>query len=123
MPALAWENLDDFLGLGDFAVEAVLFVNNALRAPINVIFDEQYFNAELGEYDMATASPHFTCKASDVVGVKKYDKALIGATRVGASWVGGQWYEIEHDPKPDGTGMAVVHMFLSTAPSQSNTED
>ena len=99
MPAPAWERLDDFLRVEDFAVLAVFQpAGGVARAPVAVIFDEPFLNAELGEYDLNTGVPRATCKEADVAGLKKHDGCLIGGMR----------FLLDHDPQPDGTGMAVV---------------
>ena len=99
MPAPAWENLDDFLSTDDFATLAIFTPAGGQPRPgVAVIFDEPVMNAESGEYDFAAAEPRFTCKEADVVGLKKHDGCVIG----------GKEYELERDPHPDGTGMAVV---------------
>ena len=99
MPAPAWEDLEDFLSVDDFATVARFATVSGARAVMG-IFDEPYFNAETGEYDMATGEPRFTCKEADVIGVKRDDGCLIH----------GVFYRVDHDPYPDGTGMAVVKL-------------
>jgi len=103
MRAPAWERLDDFLSEDDFAVRAVFIPEGGKgvpRNPVTVIFDEPYYNAEMGEYDMATGEPRVTCKASDVAGLKKHDACMIDGVR----------FVLDHDPYPDGTGMATVKL-------------
>lgn len=98
----AWERLDDFLSPNDFG-DLVTFTpaGGVARAPIAAIFDEPTWNAEAGEYDFVGGEPRLTCKASDVVGLKKHDGATIASAP-------GVAYALAHDPHPDGTGMAVV---------------
>lgn len=98
MPAPAWEDLDEFLALDEFATTATFTtMGNQVRQVVG-IFDEAYFNADIGEYDIATAEPRFTCKQAQVAGLKKHDGCSIGGVQ----------YTLDHDPHPDGTGMAVV---------------
>lgn len=100
----AWENLDDFLSPKDFA-DSVTFtpVGGSARAPINAIFDEPTFDSQLGEYVASSGEPRITCKASDVVGIKKHDAAIIAS-------LPGVDFDVVSDPDPDGTGMAVVRL-------------
>lgn len=103
MTAPTWEDLDEFLSVDDFATVA-RFVTEAGDQQVIGIFDEPYFNVELGEYDMATGEPRFTCNEADVLGVRRNDECIIS----------GVSYCVDHDPHPDGTGIAVVK--LSRAP-------
>lgn len=103
MPAPAWEDLDAFLSLDDFGVPAVFIPDKgegAPRDPVPVIFDEPYFNADLGEYDMSTGEPRVTGKEVDFAGLKKFDVCIVADVR----------FTLDHDPKPDGTGMAIITM-------------
>lgn len=102
MPAPSWEDLDAFLSTDDFAVEAIFIPSETgvPRAPVRVIFDEPYLNAETGEYDMASGEPRATCKESDIAGIRKNDACDIGGVR----------FLLDHDPYPDGTGMACVKL-------------
>lgn len=101
MPAPAWESLGDFLSLDDFATPVRVTQADGATRTINCIFDEPYYNAELGEYDMASGEPRLTCKESDAAGLKKHDQCVVH----------GAEYELMHDPYPDGTGMAVVKLM------------
>lgn len=92
------EFIDDFADVVTIAPKG--------RAPFDVlgIFDEKYLNAAAGEFDMAAARPRLTCVAADVAGLKKYTSVLINKTP----------YYFDHDPHPDGNGMAVVFLALDT---------
>jgi len=104
MPAPAWENLDDFLSTDDFADLATFTpAGGAARPPVPGIFDEPYFDRQLGEYTQGMGEPRFTCKASDVVGIRKHDECTIAGEP-------GVKYELVSDPDPDGTGMATVRL-------------
>jgi len=101
MPAPAWENLDDFLSTDDFATTATFTRENGQVIPgVRVIFDEPGFNAQTGEYDIAALQPRVTCKWGDVSTLKKNDAAVID----------GIAYLLDHNPHPDGTGMAVIKL-------------
>src|SRR5690606_35376931 len=105
----AWETLDDFLSLDDFAVLAIFVpAGGVAREPVPVIFDEPYVNAETGEYDMAAGEPRVTCKAVDVIGLKKNDECVIVERRQDGTLLEVARYVLDHDPYPDGTGMAGV---------------
>jgi len=104
MPAPAWENLDDFLSVDDFAIVATFTRQGSGQVrQVRGIFDEQYVDADLGEYTMDTGEPRLTCKEADVVGLKKHDACTIAG-------IPGVNYELSHDPVPDGTGTAVVRL-------------
>jgi len=111
MPAPAWENLDDFLSTDDFAFFAT-FVPNAgtgePRSPVPGIFDEPACNAEAGEFDAAVSEPKFTCKASDVVGIRKNDRCIVSRRLPNGSLEEIGRYLLDHDPHPDGAGLASV---------------
>lgn len=102
MPHPAWDNLDVFLNPDDFGVQAIFTPQggNGTAFPANVIFDEPFYDAKLGEYLMDAAEPRCTAKESDVAGLKKYDLATIAGIRL----------YLTHDPLPDGVGMAVVKL-------------
>ncbi|QAU22883.1 hypothetical protein EO087_01845 [Dyella sp. M7H15-1] len=99
----AWDNLDEFLDPDDFAI-MVTFVSTpdgsatGVQRKLPVIFDDPHYDQDLGEYLMNASEPRCTCKAVDVIGFKKRDRAMID----------GRAYLLEHDPQPDGVGMAVV---------------
>lgn len=100
----SWENLDVFLQLdtvGGFGSTATVQFADASERSINGIFDEPYLNAQLGEYEVDDAQPRFTCKAADVVGVKRGDYLL---------FANGQKYFVMSYPQQDGTGMAVLKL-------------
>jgi len=101
MHAPAWENLDDFLSTDDFATLATFTrVNGQVIPGVRVLFDEPGFNAQTGEYDIAARQPRVTCKWRDVSALKKNDSVVID----------GVAYLLDHDPHPDGVGMAVIEL-------------
>ncbi len=99
MPAPAWENPADFLDPGDFGTKAD-FVTEAGRAIPGVagIFDDAVMSAETGEYNLAAGIPRFTCTFASVAMLKKGDTAKID----------GRDFMLMHNPRPDGTGWAVL---------------
>ena len=100
MPNPAWENLDDFLQPDDFATTAsITLLDNSVIEVVG-IFDDPYLHAELGEYDLDSSAPRFTCKEVDVVNVQR------GCTVV----IGGITYDVLTWPKSDGVGMAMLQL-------------
>ncbi|WP_036041602.1 head-tail joining protein [Bradyrhizobium yuanmingense] len=104
MPSPAWENLDDFLNVDDFATTAT-FTNSdgQVSQPVACIFDDPYFDKQLGEYSATEGEPRITCKEVDVVGVKKHHECTIAS-------MPGRTYHVVHDVKFDGTGTCVVYL-------------
>lgn len=104
MPSPAWEDLDTFFDVDDFATTAT-FTRDGGQAspPVRCIFDDPYFDKQLGEYSGTEGDPRITCKAVDVAGVKKHDECVIAS-------MPGRKYTVIHDPKFDGTGTCVVYM-------------
>lgn len=103
MPAPAWENLDDFLDLdtdGGFAFSAVIQFRDNTSKTVSVIFDDPYFDAQIGEYAADTSSPRITGKESDLGRVRRGDTITIA----------GETFLATASAEPDGTGTAVVHM-------------
>lgn len=100
MPAPAWEDLDEFLDPDEFADVAVITLQGGDTLQVTGIYDDPYLNAELGEYDMDTSRPRFTCAEADVVGVTRGDIAVID----------GQEFDILSSPQSDGTGMAILDL-------------
>lgn len=106
MPKPAWENLDDFLATDDdggFAISAIIRFQDGTQKTVTVIYDEPYFNAQLGEYDADASQPRITGKESDLVGVRRGDLVQIDGTT----------YESLTSYQPDGTGMAMVSLAVS----------
>jgi len=111
MPAPAWENLDDFLSLDEFAALATFIPDGGVaRDPVAVIFDEPHSNAEAGEFDMDMSEPGVTCKEVDTVGIRKGDTCVISERQADGTVVAKGRYVLDHDPYPDGTGMALVKL-------------
>lgn len=106
MSAPAWDDIDEFLDPDDFAVVATFRAQRGEGTPFtaNVVFDEPFVDAQLGEYLMDAPRPRCTCKASDVATLKKHDTAVIHGIALA----------LAHDPLPDGTGMAIVELYRDT---------
>lgn len=103
MPAPSWENLDDFFmddTGGGFAFPAVIHSQKGWTRTINAIFDDPYFNSQIGEYEAETSSPRITAKESDVEGILRGDTIIVA----------GETFDVLGSPEQDGTGTAVVRM-------------
>lgn len=98
----AWDNLDDFLQMDDFAVQAVIVQGGVTRPAIPCIFDEPYLNAQIGEFEMDSSQPRIHAKEADLIGVRR------GATCT----VAGKTYAVMDAPKPDGNGMAILKLAI-----------
>lgn len=99
MPSPAWDDLDAFVDADDFAVPAVIVASGVTRR-VNVIFDDPYLDAQVGEYDHTTSEPRATAKETDVVGVRRGDTLTINR----------HLWDILDVPRPDGTGFAVIRL-------------
>jgi len=100
MPKASWEDLDVFLNTDEFAVPVTLQLQDKTERQINAIFDDPYLNAELGEYEFDTNRPRLTCKESDLAGVTRGDKVVIGSIT----------YDVLSGPQSDGTGLAMLEL-------------
>ncbi len=100
MPGPAWDNLDAFLQSDDFAEKVIVTLQGGVSREISAIFDEPYFNTQIGEYEADASMPRLTCKASDVADMEAKDSVQIG----------GRTYYLLTGPQPDGTGMAVLSL-------------
>lgn len=100
MPKPAWDDLDAFLDGDEFAVKATIRLQEGGTRVVLGIFDDPYLNAQLGEYELDTARPRFTCKEADVIGVQRGDLVDID----------GRTYDVLTGAQPDGTGMALLDL-------------
>ena len=102
----SWENLNDFLQpetAGGFAVPAVLsFQGSTVQRQISGIFDDPYFDAQLGEYVADASAPRFTCRMVDVADARRGDYLTVN----------GKTYSIMSAPQGDGTGIAVLRLEI-----------
>lgn len=102
MPTPAWDDLNIFVSVDDFAIEATVHRQDGDPSTVVGIFDDPYMNAQLGEYELDTSRPRFTCKESDVIGVLRGDMVHIN----------GRVYDVLSSAQPDGIGMAVLELAL-----------
>ena len=100
MPGPSWDNLDAFLSLDDFAVEAVVTPQEGVPRSIRGIFDEPYLNTQLGEYEADSSDPRLMCKQTDVVDLRDMDQVKIN----------GRTFYLLTNPQNDGTGLAVLRL-------------
>lgn len=100
MPAPEWEDLSAFLDEEEFAVRVEVTRSDGAVLTFSGIYEDQYMDAQLGEYLMDSTRPRVWCKQVDVPGVKK------GATCV----VDGVAYDVMTEPQGDGTGMAMLEL-------------
>lgn len=102
MPKPAWEDLDAFLNVDEFAVSATVTFQDGTTMAVRGIFDDPYLNAELGEYELDSSRPRLTCKEADVIDVRRGDTVTID----------GRVYDVLTTAQPDGTGMAQLEMAV-----------
>ena len=100
MPSPAWEDLDDFLDVDDFATAAVIHFQAGGERPVVGNFDDPYLNARAGEHEEDTTKPTLNIKESDAVGIRRLDWLVIN----------GKTYDIMTGAQPDGTGMAIIEL-------------
>ena len=104
----SWENLDDFLQLDDdggFATPAVIQFQDGGTRTVNVLFDDPYLKAELGEYEADTSEPRISGKETDLAGVRRGDVVTVA----------GETFDVLTSPQADGTGWALVTMARQDA--------
>lgn len=94
----AWDNLDDFLQLDDFAVPAVVQFQAGGSRAIKGVFNDPSLSAKLGGYDRDDNQVTLTVTASDAAGVRRGDVVTVA----GAS------YDVLTTPRGDGAGMAAI---------------
>ncbi|KAA0014426.1 hypothetical protein F0A17_01895 [Billgrantia pellis] len=100
MPAPDWENLDYFLDEEEFATAVTVTRADGTVLSLSGIYEDQYLDAQLGEYRMDTESPRLWCKQSDVPGVNRGDTCAVD----------GITYDVMTAPQGDGTGMAMLDL-------------
>ena len=100
MPSPAWDNLDAFLQVDDFASVARVTPQGGVSRDLTGIFDEPFFNTQIGEFELDASQPRLNCKAADVADLKAKDLVEIN----------GQAYYLLTNPQYDGTGMAVLSL-------------
>lgn len=102
MPAPEWEDLDAFLDEGEFATTVTVTREDGLALAFSGIYEDQYLDAQLGEYRMDSERPRVWCKQADVPGVSRGDTCVVG----------GATYDVMTAPQGDGTGMAMLDLAV-----------
>lgn len=100
MPAPDWEDLDAFLDEEEFATPVSVTRADGVVLTLSGIYEDQYLDAQLGEYRMDHERPRVWCKQSDVPGVRKGDTCTVD----------GITYDVMTEPQGDGTGMAMLEL-------------
>lgn len=100
MSSPAWEDLDVFLQLDDFAVRAVIHFQAGGTRQVNGILDDPYQMAAAGGYERDQVRPTFQLKETDTPGVHRGDWVIVQ----------GRTYDIMTAPQGDGTGMSMFEL-------------
>jgi hypothetical protein len=96
----AWDDLDEFLSLDDFAVPAVIQLGSGSSRTVNVLFDDPTRTARLGDYDRDRVNPTAFGKLSDFAGVHARDVLMVD----------GRTFDVIKEPMGDGNGMATLEL-------------
>lgn len=102
MPAPDWEDLNDFLDEKEFATAVTITRADGVVLTLSGIYEDQYMDAQLGEYVMDTTRPRVWCKQLDVSGVQRGDICEVD----------GVTYDVMGQPQSDGTGMAMLDLAV-----------
>lgn len=100
MSSPAWEDLDVFFQLDDFAVKAVITLKSGGTRQVNGILDDPYLMASAGSYEHDQVKPTFQMKETDTAGIHRFDTIVIQ----------GRTYDILTAPQGDGTGMSFLEL-------------
>lgn len=104
----AWDDLDDFIIADDFASLATITLKDGtVLENVAGLLDEPGLAAALGSFQQDTTRPTFTCKAADVVRVRRGDLLLLE----------GRAYDAHKSPHQDGHGLATIELEPSFAPA------
>lgn len=90
------ENLDIFFSSLD-SKPVVFTLDNGTQKSIIGYFDNAFLNTQIGEIEMDTTLPRFTCKASDLTGIHRETPCVIDGANFSVLQI-----------QPEGTGLAVV---------------
>jgi len=105
MPKPAWEDLDQFLDVDDFAFPAVVHLQGGGQVFLPVIFDAPYVEGDLGDANVRDDfKPRATCKHSLVSAVRRGDTITITFPE------GARTFDILTAPQSTGTGIAEIIM-------------
>ena len=99
----AWEDLDPFFDVSDFAEEMVFFTPQGERS-IAGIFDAPFINPRTGAYQEETREVMFTCSEQEAP-VRLIDRGTKARTNLIN-------YVVTRN-KPDGTGVTLITLAVS----------
>ncbi|WP_456267655.1 hypothetical protein M1D97_10335 [Kushneria sp. AK178] len=105
MPAPDWEDLDVFFDEVEFACRVTVQRADGVELSLSGIFEDAYYDAQLGEYAMDSTRPRVWCKLSDVPGVERFDTCRVNGTP----------YDVMTKPQGDGSGMAMLDLAVRNA--------
>lgn len=95
------DDLADFFDCDEFAVQVTLLFANGKRRTVNAIFDDPYFNTDIGEYVLDTTEPRITAASKDIADLH---------WRADLVQIKGETFNVVTEPQHDGTGVAVVKL-------------
>lgn len=107
MPHPSWDNPQEFVDTGDFAVKAIIQFQGGTSRSIVGIYDGPYELARLKEYEQDTTKPKFTCVEGTCTGTKRGDDLVVYEADGIAVFA---TFGILTYPQPDGTGMEVLEL-------------
>lgn len=107
MPTPRWDNLDDFLDMDEFAVTCTVVQGGITRAPFTCIFDDPYFDTQVGEYNFDQTNPRIMGKAAAMAGIRRGAVATLTGQDLPPQGIS---LAVLDAPKPDGTGMAMLQL-------------
>jgi hypothetical protein len=98
----AWEDLDVFFDLDEFAETVVL--TGAGNKVVKAIFNDPYVNAHAGQYEADTGKPHILLQEKDIYN--------LNVRRGMPLHVRGKSYSVATSPQRDGTGLVILEIVL-----------
>lgn len=105
MPAPAWEDLDAFFEVDDFAFPAVINLQGGGQISLSVIFDSRYVESDTRDAYVADQErPVATCRSDLVRSVRRGDTMTVTFP------TGAQTFDILTAPQGTGTGTAEIVM-------------
>ena len=97
------ENLDVFL-TGLDAVDVTVYLPDDSTRSFKDLFDNSFFNTQLGEIILETTKPRLTCKAVDVAGIPRESYVVLNGDE-------STYYSIIQF-QPEGTGMMILILAI-----------
>ncbi|WOH61909.1 hypothetical protein [Bradyrhizobium sp. BWC-3-1] len=106
MTSPAWDNLDEFMDTGDFAVPAVVQFQAGGTRDVTGILEDPYLEARKGEFVEDTTVPTFQLPLNRCTGIKRGDSLVATLPKNGGTVT----YDIMTRPQPLGDGMAQLEL-------------